>query len=209
MNAGDNSAEPPGVAVETMLRDGTPVLVRSIGPDDRRLLKVGMAHLSPQSRYFRFFRPMSEIPPKLLAQFTDIDHVNHEALGALDVSCSDPVPVGVVRYIRLPENQSMAEVALTVVDSHQGRGLGTILLAAIACIAVRRGIGGFEAVVLKDNRKMLNLFEELSAATTRYGAGEVRVRMPLSSDPSAYPETPVGDVFRQVFGLFEAASWMA
>ena len=185
--------------MEASLRDGTPVRIRPVEPDDKQLLKVGLDHLSPQSRYFRFFRPVSEIPPYLLEQFTEIDHKNHEALGALDVSGPEPVPVGVARYIRSAERNTAAEVAVTVVDSHQGRGLGTLLLAAIARAAVDNGIEELQAVVLSGNTKMLQVFTELAATMTRDGAGEVQVRVPLFRDGARYPQTPVGEVFRQAF----------
>ena len=196
----------PSPLIETELRDGTPVLIRSIGPDDKQLLKVGMEHLSPQSRYFRFFRPLAEIPSNMLHRFTEVDHVNHEAIGALDVGGPEQLPIGVARYIRSSEQRTSAEVAVTVVDSHQGRGLGTLLLAAIARAAVANGIDQFDAVVLSDNSKMLQVFNELGASMVRDGAGEVQVRVPLSCDGHAYPQTPVGDVFRKVFARPDPAS---
>ena len=188
-----------GTSFDASLRDGTPVRIRAIQPGDKQLLKVGLEHLSQQSRYFRFFRPVSEIPAYLLEQFTEIDHVNHEALGALDVSGPDPLPVGVARYIRSPEHGAVAEVAVTVVDSHQGRGLGTLLLAALARAAVDNGIEELTAVVMSGNTKMLQVFTELAATMQRDAAGEVQVRVPLSPDGACYPQTPVGDVFRQAF----------
>ncbi len=199
MTREEPAPEVASCSIEAELRDGTAVLLRPVQPDDKHLLSVGMEHLSPQSRYFRFFRPLPEIPPNLLRQFTEIDHVNHEAIGALDVSGADPVPVGVARYIRSPEEKAAAEVAVTVVDSHQGRGLGTLLLAAIAHAAVANGIDQLEAVVLSGNTKMLQVFRELAATMTRRAAGEVQVRLPLHPNASAYPQTPVGDVFRQTF----------
>ena len=104
--------------VETALRDGTPVLMRPVQPDDKHLLEAGMGHLSKESRYFRFFGPVSVLSEKLLCRFTEIDHVNHEAVGALDISETPGNPIGVARYIRMPEQETTAEVAVTVVDSH-------------------------------------------------------------------------------------------
>lgn len=205
MTTSDTSTGPTSPLIETELRDGTPVRIRSIVPDDKRLLEVGMAHLSPQSRYFRFFRPLTEIPAKLLQKFTEVDHVNHEAIGALDIGGPEHVPVGVARYIRSLEHNSRAEVAVTVVDSHQGRGLGTLLLAVLARAAVSNGIDEFEAMVLSHNSKMLQVFEELGASMTRDSSGEIEVLIPLSRDGHAYPQTPVGDVFRRIFAPARSA----
>ncbi len=190
--------------VETALRDGTPVRMRPVQPDDKHLLEVGMKHLSEESRYFRFFRPVSALPEKLLCQFTEIDQVNHEAVGALDIGETPGNPIGVERYIRMPEQETTAEVAVTLVDSHQGKGLGTLLLAFLAQRVIENSIGEFAAIVLSDNHRMLGLFKKLGASTNFAAAGEVDVRIPLFADPTHYPQTPVGDVFRQVSAMLAA-----
>lgn len=184
--------------IETDLRDGTPVLIRHLRPDDARLLEIGMEHLSPQSKYFRFFNSLSKLPSNMLHQLTEIDHVNHEALGALDVTTSNPDPIGIARYIRSPEKKSCAEVAVTVVDEHQQKGLGTILLALLAYIALRNDINEFTAVVLSNNMKMLQVFKELGAVITRDDEQQVNVCFPLFKDSTNYPSTSVGEVFRRV-----------
>ncbi len=187
--------------VEMKLRDGTPVLIRCLEPGDGHLLEIGLEHLSPQSRYRRFFRPMTKLPEALLKRFTEIDHTSHEAVGALDMSSTEPDPLGVARYIRLDNDDTAAEVAVTVVDSHQGQGLGTILLACLACRAIENNFGGFVAVVLQDNSGMLELFKQLDAKIEMSGAGEVEVRIPIFRDATCYPNTPAGEVFRQTYSM--------
>jgi RimJ/RimL family protein N-acetyltransferase len=190
--------------IETALRDGTPVRMRPVQPDDKHLLEVGMEHLSKESRHFRFFGPVSVLSEKLLGQFTEIDHVNHEAVGALDIGGTPANPIGVVRYIRMPEQQTTAEVAVTVVDSHQGKGLGTLLLAFLAYRATENGITEFAATVLSENHRMLKLLRELGASTKFGAAGEVDIRVPLFVDATLYPQTPVGEIFRQISEMLTA-----
>ncbi len=186
-----------GFPINLALRDGTPVLIRPVRSDDKPLLEIGMERLSKESRYFRFFRPISTLTPKMLSQYTDIDHVHHEAICALDIGESPANPVGLARYIRMPEDGSRAEVAVTVVDSHQGRGLGTLLLAFLAHRASENGVVEFLAVVLGNNRRMLEVLKGLGSKTEFATAGELNVRMPLFCNPDDYPSTPAGDVFRQ------------
>jgi GNAT superfamily N-acetyltransferase len=191
---------------EVKLRDGTPVLIRQIKPQDKHLLEIGFSHLSKEAQYFRFFRPMSKLSKKLLDQFTDIDHVSHEAIGALGTGEDANVPYGIARYICTPQKPETAEVAVTVIDAQQGKGLGTLLLAFLACRAVRNDITEFVAFVMGGNHQMLEVFKELGSTSEIGVAGEIEVTIPLFADADSYPNTPAGDVIRNISALFEAAS---
>ncbi len=81
--------------------------------------------------------------------------------------------LGVARYIRLENDPTVAEVAVTVLDSHQGRGLGTLLLALLARSAREHGIETFRAYVLEDNTAMIRIVSDLggSAEPARHTDG--------------------------------------
>lgn len=183
------------------LRDGTPVLVRPVQPSDRDLLELGMQHLSEQSRYNRFFRPIDKLTNEDLVTFSAVDQVNHIAVGALDLTHDDAYPIGVARCIRLSAHSDEAEVAVAVIDSHQGKGLGTILLAAIACAAAAQDINGFVATVLRSNRQMLQLFDELAAVRNSENLSVVELRIPIHRASDNYPDTPTGRSFKRVYEL--------
>lgn len=190
-----------GFPIETQLRDGTPVHIRPIEAGDKHLLEVGLQQLSDEDRHFRFFAPISRLSDDMLHNFTDIDHVDAEAIGALDIGQTPGAPIGVARYFRLPGTPAVAEVAVTVTPAYQGRGVGSLLLALLAHRAVSNGITAFTAMVLYDNRRMLEVFGELGARTKRVEGGVVEVDVPLFSDAADYPQTSVGDVFRQTAAL--------
>lgn len=137
----------------------------------------------------------------MLKEFTEIDHIDHEAIGALGTGPQSGVPLGVARYIRMPHEPTAAEVAVTVADSHQGKGLGTLLLAFLACRAVENDVAEFCAFVLGDNHRMLDVFKELGSTSEVAATGEVEVRIPLFADASSFPDTPAGDVVRKVSAL--------
>src|SRR5207342_1997238 len=108
--------------------------------------------LSPESRRLRFLRRKDELTPAELRYFTDVDHHDHEALGALDHTGGRGV--GVARYVRDAGDPQAAEIAVTVADDWQGRGLGTELLAQLTRRARCEGIGRFTALVSANNAAM-------------------------------------------------------
>jgi hypothetical protein len=93
---------------ETRLRDGTPVLVRPIRPEDRSIIVEAFRRLSPQSRYTRFLAPIVELSDKELRHLTEIDYVDHMAWVALDPDHPDSTALGVARYVRLADDPDVA-----------------------------------------------------------------------------------------------------
>jgi RimJ/RimL family protein N-acetyltransferase len=197
------------------LRDGTRVLVRPIRPDDKDRLLAGFDELSPQSRYFRFHAPVAALDDTLLRYLTEIDYHDHMAWVAVDLDAPDNPGMGVARYIRLPAEPSVAEVAVTVVDRYQGRGLGTLLLGLLTESAVANGITTFRNYVLAENAAMLDLLDRLGAVRQELEADVYRVDLPLPEDPRELHGTPLGGVLREAargnvppFCLFFPFSWI-
>ncbi|MBI2402150.1 MAG: GNAT family N-acetyltransferase [Gemmatimonadetes bacterium] len=188
----------PRETLLTKLRDGTCVLIRPVTPADKPLLREGFTRLSEESRYRRFMRPVKELSEADLDYLTRIDYTTHMAWVAVDPESPDHPGLGVARYIQFPHDPKVAEVAITVVDSHQGRGLGTILLSLITRSAVQQGIEVFVAHVLMQNTPMLKLFQELGGTVTLDDPGVVAVRMPLPRRVEDLPDSPAGKVFREV-----------
>jgi hypothetical protein len=96
------------------LRDGTPVRLRPILSQDKAEVVRAFEHLSLKSRYQRFFSPLRELSPSLLAYLTDIDYVDHFAYGAFAIAQPEPALIGVARYIRLAVEPQSAEGAIAV-----------------------------------------------------------------------------------------------
>jgi len=132
----------------TVLRDGSRVAIRQVRSTDAALLADGFARLSPQSRQQRFLGVKNHLTVAELRYLTNVDHHDHEALGALS---RDGRGVGVARFIRDTENPDSAEIAITIVDEWQGRGLGTKLLELLSDRARAEGIVRFTATVAADN----------------------------------------------------------
>jgi GNAT superfamily N-acetyltransferase len=160
------------------LGDGTRVRIRPGRRSDGDLLLRGFERLSAESRYRRFLSPMPKLTGKTLRYMTDIDHRDHEAMIALDESGEG---IGVARYVRHAGRPDTAEVAVTVVDGWQGRGLGTLLLESISVRARDEGVRTFTALILARNDQMMHLLEHLGSVRVvgRAGAAiETEVAIP-------------------------------
>jgi len=171
------------------LTDGTLVRLRHLGPDDADELRAGFARLSPESRYRRFFSSLPHLPEPLLRRLTATDGWRHVALVAESLPYDDepPAPVGVARFIRLDDRPSAAEVAVTVIDELHGRGLGRLLLEAIAVLARERGVTTLTASVLAENAPMNALLRRLGpVASLRRDRDVLLYEVPLRT-PSGSP----------------------
>jgi RimJ/RimL family protein N-acetyltransferase len=144
-----------------VLRDGSTVLIRQVHSADAPLLADGFARLSARSRQLRFLTPKKDLSPAELRYFTDLDHHDHEALGALDHAGGRGV--GIARYVRDADDPHSAEIAVTIADDWQGRGLGTELLAQLSDRARSEGIRRFTALVAADNAAMTALLRRVCA----------------------------------------------
>ncbi len=170
------------VDFHAVLTDGNLVHLRPPVGRDRPALLALHEGLSERSAYFRYFS---------LSRQAGEAHVDH-LLGARDASAG-PVGAmaslialiggevsGLASYERLP-SQDEAEVALLVDDDHQGLGVGTLLLEALAVHAISNGVARLVAEVLPNNTHMLNVFRSAGfAAHTRYADGTVHVDLPLA-----------------------------
>jgi RimJ/RimL family protein N-acetyltransferase len=130
----------------------------------------------------RFLTIKHELTPAELGYFTEVDHHDHEALGALNYA--DGRGVGIARYVRDARDPQAAEIAVTIVDDWQGRGLGTELLARLADRARCEGIRRFTALVSADNAAASAGLRNMSAKLAGRGPGTVEYEITLAPGPS-------------------------
>ena len=150
-------------------------------PADAGLLADGFARLSDRSRRMRFLGPKEALSAAELRYFTDVDHRDHEALGALDHARGGGV--GIARYVRDRDDPHTAEIAVTVIDDWQGRGLGTELLARLSDRACQEGIRRFTAAVAADNAAMTGLLRNFGADLVGREFGTLEYEMALACVP--------------------------
>jgi RimJ/RimL family protein N-acetyltransferase len=147
--------------VRVRLGNDVDVDIRPIRPDDKALLAAGMEHLSERSSYQRFLATKHSLSATELRYLTEVDFRDHVAFVAVRPEEPD-VLVGVGRWVRLPSDPEVAEIAFVVADDLQRRGLGTALAEALADAARERGVRRFVATMLPDNLGAHRLFARVA-----------------------------------------------
>jgi RimJ/RimL family protein N-acetyltransferase len=169
-----------------VLRDASAVLIRPVRSTDAALLADGFGRLSAASRQLRFLGVKKELSAAELRYFTDVDHHDHEALAALDQASGHGV--GIARYIRDADDPQAAEIAVTIVDDWQRRGLGTELLARLSDRARSEGIRRFTALADAGNVAVAVLLRNAGAHLVRRGRGTVEYEITLTCGAARGPE---------------------
>jgi acyl-CoA hydrolase/N-acetylglutamate synthase-like GNAT family acetyltransferase len=136
-----------------LLNDGTQLNFRPIHPTDEPRMRELFYKLSEATIYYRFMGYQKRVSRQQIQDFVYIDHRND-----VTIVCTLPEAHGeeiiAVGSYYLDQKTNLAEVAFTVSDSWQNKGIGTFLLNYLIRIARRSGIRGFTAEVLRDNKPM-------------------------------------------------------
>jgi RimJ/RimL family protein N-acetyltransferase len=144
------------------LSDGAQVVIRPIHADDKFLLTEGLRRLSPESVQRRFLTPKRSFSRAELRYLTEVDGRDHVAILALDPAHPEHQLIAVGRFVRLPDDPQAADVAFTVADAWQGRGLGSLMGVHLVHLARNRGIRRFTATMASDNRPAQRLLQKLT-----------------------------------------------
>jgi len=196
----------PDFPIELQLKGGLRLRLRHVRPGDRELLRKGLAHFSRRSTHQRFFTPVVTFSDEDLDYLTDVDGVDHVALGALEVTTGSEKGVGIARYIRLEDTPDVAEAAVSVLDAYQSRGIGSLLLAALARCAAAAGVETFRAYVLQENRRFLQYLTALGAERRDAGGGIVEIDLPVVVVEKHIPDGPATRTARWAWQRIERAS---
>jgi RimJ/RimL family protein N-acetyltransferase len=181
------------------LPDGTAAFVLPLQSTDRATLAAEFETLAPESRRRRFLAPVVHLSDAMLQHLVDdVDGVDHVAL-VLCVETAEGVydPVGLARIVRYDDVPDAADLAVTVKDEWQGRGVATVLLDVL----MRHrpvGVARIETEVLKDNPASLRMLRRLGPTTVEdqgYGVYDVVVELAPTGVPA--PAAPTRDDVRR------------
>lgn len=190
------------------LGSGESVCLRLIRPADKEAMLRAFAELSAQSRHKRFFGAKHTLSEEELRYFTEIDGWDHFALAAvlMQEDGQEGDGLGIARCIRLADDPECAEVAVTVIDRMQGKGLGRALLERLITAAIERGIARFRFECLAHNQEMQRLVRKVCRVVETRSDGEILIVE--TRLPEHIPETAASPASRQhpfnLYGLFRA-----
>jgi GNAT superfamily N-acetyltransferase len=176
-------------------RDGTELLLRPVLPGDDERTVHGPVEFSGETLYRRFMS--ARIPsPALMHYLSAVDYVDHFVWVVTDV---DGSPVADARFVRDGHDPSVAEIAFTVADAYQGRGIGSFLIGALAVVARLGGIEKFSARVLSENAPMRAIMDHHGGFWERDDPGIVTTVLDVPEAPDLPPALAgqIKDVGRQ------------
>jgi GNAT superfamily N-acetyltransferase len=133
--------------------------IRRLSLGERRPVLQVFEGLSERSRRLRFLGAKPILREGEVEQLVDVGCCGRQAVVATDPATGDAV--GIARYVRLGADRHTAEIAFEVVDSWQGRGVGSRLVAALHDVAAEEGITRLHATVAPENRAALALMRRL------------------------------------------------
>lgn len=179
----------PSWKVTRTLADGTAITIRPIVPEDRDELRREFQLISPQTRYLRFLGVVGELSDETLTYLTCVDQRAHIALVAVMTSpdLKTERGVGVARLIRLKNDPTVAEAAITVVDDLQKHGIGSALALELEHAARACGIRHIRADVLEGNAAMRGILKSAGAQRVDAGESPGTISYDISLDPEQLP----------------------
>ena len=170
-----------------LAKDGTPVLIRPMKPEDESLVADLLDNCSEQTIYFRYFHVIKSWPHEALIRFTQNDYDREIGIAAIGLPPGPTVMMGVGRLVMIPERDA-AEFAVIVGDPWQGKGLGPKLIEQVIEIAKENGVRTLSGDVLAENHPMLGLVKKMGFNVFTPEEGTCQVELDLASWTGTYHE---------------------
>jgi len=140
------------------LRDGTPVFVRPLKPEDADLYPDFLAEVTAEDLRLRFFAPIKELSAEFIGRLTHLDYAKAIAFIALDEASGRML--GVVRLHYDPDGKA-GEYAVLVRSHLKSHGLGWLLMRRMIEYAEAQGLARVHGQVLAENTTMLAMCAEI------------------------------------------------
>jgi protein lysine acetyltransferase len=154
--------------IPVRVRDGTDLFLRPVLPGDRERTVHGHVYFSSETLYRRFMTARAPTPA-LMHYLAEGDYVDHFVWVVTDGSD----PVADARFVRDQNDPTVAEIAFTVADAYQGRGIGSFLIGALSIAAKVDGVERFSARMLSENAPMRAIMDRYGAVWQREDVGVI------------------------------------
>jgi acetyltransferase len=166
-----------------LLRDGTPVLLRPLTPEDAALYPDFLAEVTQADLRLRFFAAMREVSHDLIEKLIHYDTVHAMAFVAIEEQSGRLL--GVVRLHDAAKGED-AEFAILLRSRLKGHGLGWLMMKHMIAYAKDKGLKTVQGQVLAENSTMLTMCAELGfhIAEEAGERGVMHVTLPLDEVPA-------------------------
>jgi len=145
---------------------GQPVNIRPLQSSDSEMEAEFVRNLSAETKHFRFLGGLKELSPAELQRLCDIDGRRSMAFVATVQKDSREIQIGVSRYAQ-SESGNVREMAVTIADEWQHKGLGRLLAMHLIDYARSHGVRQLYSVDLADNTAMRHLANDLGMRARR------------------------------------------
>lgn len=177
MRGGDRSLSELA-PLEAEVDDDLRVLLRPLGQGDLERVRRAWALLSEESRMNRFWEKPREMHPSRAVALTDTDPYWHVAWVALDPGDDGFPGFGGASFWRDRDRPDRAELAFTIADAWQRRGLATLLFSVLWIEGWRTGLREFTGTCRLENGGMVSWWRGMGGSAER-GSRQWELRLPL------------------------------
>ena len=139
-----------------ILKDGTPVILRPLKPEDEDMMADFLHNLSMRTIYFRFFSILELMSNKEIVRYTLIDYDRDMAIVAVEQKSGKDRIIGEGRITYCPKLDA-CEFFIVVADPWQGKGLGKKLLKICIRIANEKKAKFLRGNIIAGNKRMIGL----------------------------------------------------
>ena len=175
------------------VRDGSELFLRPVLPGDRERTVHGHVNFSSETLYRRFMTARAPTPA-LMHYLAEVDYVDHFVWVLTDGSD----PVADARFVRDQDDPTIAEIAFTVADAYQGRGIGSFLIGALSIAAKIDGVERFSARMLSENTPMRAIMDRYGAVWEREDVGVITTVIDVPRRRDLHLKRDLADEIRRV-----------
>jgi GNAT superfamily N-acetyltransferase len=142
------------------------VTIRSLHPADTVMEDKFVRNLSVETKHYRFLGGVKELSPAELKRLCDVDGRHSMAFVATVQKNGCEMEIGGSRYAGC-SSDGVGEMAVTIADAWQHKGLGQLLVKRLIAYARTHGVKQLYSVDLADNTAMRELATELGMSVRR------------------------------------------
>ncbi|MCG6119699.1 MAG: N-acetyltransferase [Blastomonas sp.] len=157
--------------IHTTASDGKSICIRSIRNTDAEQMREGIAHLSTQSRYLRFFSVQPMPSDSVIRQLVDADGHDHIAWGAIHMDGLSNPAIGAVHAIRSAEQDRSGEFSVAILDAYHGIGLGRMLTAVLLINCCAEQMPVLDIQTLAENQAAIGFIRSIGGELRQWDGG--------------------------------------